>query len=152
MCDARDLEWQWYIKIMKIQYLIYPFSLNLIKISVNFSLKIFQNFPTYKFTLKIDTKKYFSIQSNSETHAPKTTVVDTASIMAPAGQGCPRCGGAVFAAEMVLAKGSEWHKKCFKCKDCTRTLDSIIACDGPDKDVYCRSKIFILTIFFLMIF
>lgn len=51
------------------------------------------------------------------------------------GQGCPRCGGVVFAAELVLSKGREWHRKCFKCKDCNRTLDSIIACDGPDKDV-----------------
>lgn len=33
----------------------------------------------------------------------------------------------------------EWHKKCFKCKDCNKTLDSIIACDGPDKDVYCKT-------------
>lgn len=76
---------------------------------------------------------------NSETHAPRTTVADTASIQAPAGQGCPRCGGAVFAAEQQLAKGTVWHKKCFKCKDCNKTLDSIIACDGPDKDVYCRT-------------
>lgn len=85
--------------------------------------------------------KFFSKtpQKNSETHAPRTTVVDTAKILAPEGQGCPRCGGAVFAAELVLAKGREWHRKCFKCKDCTKTLDSIIACDGPDKDVYCRT-------------
>lgn len=55
------------------------------------------------------------------------------------GQGCPRCGGVVFAAELVLSKGREWHRKCFKCKDCTKTLDSIIACDGPDKDVYCKT-------------
>jgi len=31
---------------------------------------------------------------------------DTTSIKAPAGQGCPRCGGAVFAAEQQLAKGT----------------------------------------------
>ncbi len=75
----------------------------------------------------------------SETHAPRTTVSDTASIKAPEGEGCPRCGGAVFAAEMMLSRGREWHKKCFKCNDCKKTLDSIIACDGPDKDVYCRT-------------
>lgn len=33
----------------------------------------------------------------------------------------------------------EWHRKCFKCRDCNKTLDSIIACDGPDKDVYCKT-------------
>jgi hypothetical protein len=37
--------------------------------------------------------------------APRTTVIDTAVIKAPAGQGCPRCGGVVYAAEQVLAKG-----------------------------------------------
>ncbi|XP_023289981.1 muscle LIM protein Mlp84B isoform X2 [Orussus abietinus] len=71
--------------------------------------------------------------------APRTTVIDTASIKAPPGKGCPRCGGVVFAAEQVLAKSREWHRKCYKCRDCTKTLDSIIACDGPDKDVYCKT-------------
>jgi hypothetical protein len=37
--------------------------------------------------------------------APRTTVIDTAIIKAPAGQGCPRCGGVVYAAEQMLAKG-----------------------------------------------
>lgn len=55
------------------------------------------------------------------------------------GQGCPRCFGVVFAAELVLSKGREWHRKCFKCNDCSKTLDSIIACDGPDRDVYCKT-------------
>ena len=36
---------------------------------------------------------------------------DTTSIKAPAGQGCPRCGGAVFAAEQQLAKGTVCHQK-----------------------------------------
>lgn len=37
--------------------------------------------------------------------APRTTLVDTACIKAKPGEGCPRCGGVVFAAEEVLAKG-----------------------------------------------
>ena len=31
---------------------------------------------------------------------------DCSNIKAPPGEGCPRCGGAVFAAEQMLAKGS----------------------------------------------
>ncbi|KAK7874520.1 hypothetical protein R5R35_001601 [Gryllus longicercus] len=77
--------------------------------------------------------------ANGESAAPRTTVIDTAAIKAPPGQGCPRCGGVVYAAEQVLAKGREWHRKCFKCRDCTKTLDSILACDGPDRDVYCKT-------------
>ncbi|XP_063233355.1 muscle LIM protein Mlp84B isoform X2 [Bacillus rossius redtenbacheri] len=76
---------------------------------------------------------------NGESSAPLTTVIDTAKIQAAPGKGCPRCGGVVYAAEQVLAKGSEWHRKCFKCHDCNRTLDSIIACDGPDRDIYCKT-------------
>ena len=64
---------------------------------------------------------------------------DTTCIMAKEGQGCPRCGGAVFAAEQMLAKGTMWHKKCFNCSECHRPLDSVLACDGPDKEIHCRA-------------
>lgn len=36
----------------------------------------------------------------------RAPISDTSSIMAKPGQGCPRCGGVVFAAEQMLAKGS----------------------------------------------
>lgn len=36
-----------------------------------------------------------------------------------------------------------YHKKCFKCKTCHRTLDSTLHCDGPDREIYCRG-IFII--------
>lgn len=64
--------------------------------------------------------------------------IDTTAIKAPEGQGCPRCGGAVFAAEQMLAKGTTWHKRCFSCAECHRPLDSVLACDGPDKEIHCR--------------
>ncbi|XP_039295085.1 muscle LIM protein Mlp84B isoform X6 [Nilaparvata lugens] len=79
------------------------------------------------------------ISDASEMQPLHTTVLDTSIIKAKPGQGCPRCGGVVFAAELVLSKSREWHRKCFKCRDCHRVLDSIIACDGPDKDVYCKT-------------
>ena len=28
---------------------------------------------------------------------------------------------------------------CFNCTDCHRPLDSVLACDGPDKDIYCKA-------------
>lgn len=64
---------------------------------------------------------------------------DTTSIKAPAGTGCPRCGGMVFAAEQQLARGTMWHKQCYNCVDCHRPLDSTLQCDGPDKEIYCRA-------------
>ena len=61
-------------------------------------------------------------------------------IAAPDGEGCPRCGGYVYHADQVFSKGRAWHKGCFKCNKCHRVLDSRIACDGPDNDVYCTGK------------
>jgi len=78
-----------------------------------------------------------SIQSNQPVR--EWDSINTTSIKAQPGSGCPRCGGAVFAAEMMLSKGREWHKSCFSCCDCKRPLDSTIACDGPDKDIYCKT-------------
>ncbi|KAK7601538.1 hypothetical protein V9T40_008979 [Parthenolecanium corni] len=120
---------------------------------VNGTFKLLANYnqdiPESVRTIKLFTRK--SVRTVFWHISPKTgpglpvlvaceqIIPDTATIKAKPGQGCPRCGGAVFAAELVLAKGREWHKKCFKCKDCNKTLDSIIACDGPDNDVYCKT-------------
>ncbi|KAK3850555.1 hypothetical protein Pcinc_042748, partial [Petrolisthes cinctipes] len=54
------------------------------------------------------------------------------------GEGCPRCGGKVFAAEEMLAKGKSYHRTCFNCKACRKPLDAVLHCDGPDKEVYCK--------------
>nr|CAG4643710.1 EOG090X00ST [Lepidurus arcticus] len=68
-----------------------------------------------------------------------TLMPSTTSIKAAEGEGCPRCGGAVYAAEQQLAKGTMWHKRCFSCADCKRPLDSMLACDGPNKEIYCKA-------------
>ncbi|CAL4124982.1 unnamed protein product [Meganyctiphanes norvegica] len=54
------------------------------------------------------------------------------------GEGCPRCGGKVYAAELMLAKGKVYHRTCFNCRQCRKPLDSVLHCDGPDKEVYCK--------------
>ena len=58
--------------------------------------------------------------------------------MAVEGQGCPRCGGQVFHAEQMFSKGKTYHKKCFSCNSCKRPLDSVLACDAPDGEIYCK--------------
>lgn len=40
------------------------------------------------------------------------------------GQGCPRCGFPVYAAEQMHSKNGSWHKRCFSCADCHRSLVS----------------------------
>lgn len=95
--------------------------------------------------LKLITVSYdlnlLHFSSEEELSAARPFVsIDTTLIKAKAGEGCPRCGGAVFAAEQMLAKSSMWHKRCFSCSECKRPLDSVLACDGPDKEVKIRLK------------
>merc|ERR1712023_565890 len=55
------------------------------------------------------------------------------------GKGCPRCGYEVYAAEQMISKNKIWHRRCFTCGDCSRSLDSTNLNDGPDGDIYCRA-------------
>jgi len=36
---------------------------------------------------------------------------------------CPRCGKAVYFNEKFRALGEDWHKTCFKCEECEKTLE-----------------------------
>ena len=49
-----------------------------------------------------------------------------------------RCEGAVFEAEKLTVKDDVYHKRCFTCKRCSRTLDSLTVMTSPDGDIYCR--------------
>ncbi|KAB7507026.1 Muscle LIM protein Mlp84B [Armadillidium nasatum] len=69
---------------------------------------------------------------------PASVAIDTTAILAAPGEGCPRCGGKVFTAEEMLSRGNRWHKRCFSCCDCHRPLDSMVLCDGPDSEIYCK--------------
>ena len=66
---------------------------------------------------------------------------ETAKIVSVDGQGCPRCGGAVFHAEEIIESGRCYHRQCFNCKSCKRNLgqDRLNAMIGFDKEVYCST-------------
>ena len=78
-------------------------------------------------------KVFFDTYRNGHT----TPSIADHIIQAPDGQGCPRCGGFVYHADRIPSKDRVWHKGCFKCHTCKRFLDSRIACDAPDNEVYC---------------
>lgn len=42
---------------------------------------------------------------------------------------CPRCTKTVYMAEEVAAVGNKWHKACFKCASCNKSLDSTTVAD-----------------------
>jgi len=64
--------------------------------------------------------------------------IDVSAIKAAEGEGCPRCGGKVFMAEEINSRGRAFHKRCYNCCLCHRPLDSVVGCDSPDGEVYCK--------------
>uniref|UniRef100_A0A668AHW7 Cysteine and glycine-rich protein 3 (cardiac LIM protein) n=1 Tax=Myripristis murdjan TaxID=586833 RepID=A0A668AHW7_9TELE len=50
---------------------------------------------------------------------------------------CPRCSKAVYAAEKVMGAGKPWHKTCFRCALCGKSLDSATVTD-KDGELYCK--------------
>lgn len=67
--------------------------------------------------------------------------MDSKTIMGEDGEAttCPRCSGKVFEAEKCPTKVGPFHKNCFSCIECTRKLDSVICCEGPDMEIYCKA-------------
>ena len=86
-------------------------------------------------------KACFGKTFGDATAAKPMTHWDTKSIRASSGErGCPRCGGAVFEAEKVVAGESVWfHKACFDCRNCHTKLDIMRAAIGSDGDAFCES-------------
>lgn len=51
---------------------------------------------------------------------------------------CARCGKTVYFAEQVFGAGKKWHKLCFKCAACNKTVNSSNMRD-KDGELYCGS-------------
>lgn len=58
---------------------------------------------------------------------------------------CGRCSESVYTAEERLGAGKSWHKRCFTCKDCNKSLDATNIGERKDPgdpvsgEVYCKS-------------
>lgn len=50
---------------------------------------------------------------------------------------CLRCGKSVYAAEKVMGGGLPWHKSCFRCALCGKSLESTNVTD-KDGEIYCK--------------
>ncbi|XP_070568182.1 cysteine and glycine-rich protein 2-like [Ptychodera flava] len=54
------------------------------------------------------------------------------------GEKCPRCGKTVYMAEKVIGAGSSWHKVCFTCASCNKSLDST-TCNDKEGEIFCKA-------------
>ena len=53
---------------------------------------------------------------------------------------CPRCEKNVYFAEMIHGPGgSKYHKLCFRCFDCDKSLDSMNSCVTTDNVLLCKT-------------
>ena len=58
---------------------------------------------------------------------------------------CARCGKTVYFAEQVFGAGKKWHKQCFKCVECNKSISSTSLRDKDGKkknilQVHCLSS------------
>lgn len=69
---------------------------------------------------------------------------------------CRRCSKTVYCAEKIIGAGEVffqlkltfvkiWHKACFRCRNCGRSLEPGKYCDR-EKEIYCNSRFFFLEI------
>ena len=52
---------------------------------------------------------------------------------------CPRCGLAVYAAELVTTSGGSYHTMCLTCTTCHRVLSTATAITAAGGDIYCSN-------------
>ncbi|XP_065845145.1 cysteine and glycine-rich protein 1-like [Oscarella lobularis] len=50
---------------------------------------------------------------------------------------CGRCNKSVYTAEEVKGAGQSWHKRCFTCQNCNKSLDSTTVAD-KNGNIYCK--------------
>uniref|UniRef100_A0A8C1WS88 Cysteine and glycine-rich protein 3 (cardiac LIM protein) n=1 Tax=Cyprinus carpio TaxID=7962 RepID=A0A8C1WS88_CYPCA len=53
---------------------------------------------------------------------------------------CPHCSKVVYATEKVMGTGKPWHKTCFRCLLCGKSLESTTVTD-KDGELYCKGTI-----------
>ncbi|KAE8606105.1 hypothetical protein XENTR_v10010598 [Xenopus tropicalis] len=90
--------------------------------------------------LSTDTGERFGIEV-AESHpargSPTTTHTSKFTQKFGATEKCPRCQKSVYAAERVMGGGQPWHKTCFRCAFCGKSLDSTTVTE-KDGEIYCK--------------
>lgn len=84
--------------------------------------------------LSMDTGTQFGNKDSEMSNKP------TSGSSGDAGTGpkCPRCGKTVYDAERAIGSTVPWHKACFRCKQCSKALDSTNQ-NAHEGEIYCKT-------------
>ncbi|EPQ12736.1 Cysteine and glycine-rich protein 2 [Myotis brandtii] len=90
-------------------------------------------------TLNMDRGERLGIKPESvQPHRP-TTNPNTSKFAQKYGgaEKCSRCGDFVYAAEKIIGAGKLWHKNCFRCAKCGKSLESTTLTEKGG-EIYCK--------------
>uniref|UniRef100_A0AC11EIS6 Cysteine and glycine rich protein 2 n=1 Tax=Ovis aries TaxID=9940 RepID=A0AC11EIS6_SHEEP len=90
-------------------------------------------------TLNMDRGERLGIKPESvQPHRP-TTNPNTSKFAQKYGgaEKCSRCGDSVYAAEKIIGAGKPWHKNCFRCAKCGKSLESTTLTE-KEGEIYCK--------------
>ncbi len=78
------------------------------------------------------------VSESTNSHPP--VAAKRGSLTGAANPTCPRCSKNVYFAEMMQGPGgSKYHKLCFRCSDCDKSLDSMNSCVTTENVLLCKT-------------
>uniref|UniRef100_A0A8C6UWJ7 Cysteine and glycine-rich protein 1 n=1 Tax=Neogobius melanostomus TaxID=47308 RepID=A0A8C6UWJ7_9GOBI len=90
-------------------------------------------------TLNMDRGERLGIkQPETQSHKPTTNPNPSKFAQKFGGSDkCARCGDSVYAAEKIMGAGKPWHKNCFRCAKCGKSLESTTQTE-KEGEIYCK--------------
>ncbi|XP_076471018.1 cysteine and glycine-rich protein 1-like [Babylonia areolata] len=88
--------------------------------------------------LGMDKGERFGNKACEMDNKPKEVIGGGGGESSGTGPKCPRCGKTVYDAERAIGVTTPWHKSCFNCKACHKTLDSTTMA-MHETEVYCKN-------------
>lgn len=88
--------------------------------------------------LSMDTGKLYEVTRENVSHLAQAQVPQIGSGGDGSKETCSRCSQAVYFAERVASMGKVYHKACFRCSNCNKSLDSTTLTQHED-NIYCKA-------------